>query len=165
MLEVGKIVNVHGIAGELKILPWTDFPEDFCELTTVFTEKKGERTEYKVKSARIHKGCVLVKLEGVNDRNAAELLKNTTVLARREEIPKEEGSFFIADLIGLMVKTESEDLGKLEDVFQTGANDVFSVRQENGKMLYIPSIPNVVKEINPDGGYILITPIDGLLED
>ena len=165
MLEVGKIVNVHGIAGEVKILPWTDFPEDFCELSCLYVEKNGEKIEYKIKSARVHKGCVLAKLDGVNDRTAAERLKNITVFAKREEIPIEEGSYFIADLIGLTVKTEDRILGKLEDVFQTGANDVYSVRCENGKMLYIPAIPSVVAEKNLSEGYILITPIHGLLED
>lgn len=165
MLEVGKIVNVHGIMGEVKILPWTDFPEDFYELSSLFVKEKDGLKEYEIKSARVHKGCVLVKLSGVNDRNAAERMKDTTVLAKREEIPIDEGRFFIADLIGITVKTEEKVIGTLTDVFQTGANDVFSVRSEMGKMYYIPSIPSVVKEINPKEGYILITPMEGLLDE
>ena len=165
MLEVGKIVNVHGISGEVKILTWTDYPEIFCELKRVFIDILGEKKEYKIKSSKVHKGCVLARFTGVDDRSAAEKLKNLTLYAKREEIPIEEGSFFIADLIGLTVKTENEIIGKLEDIFETGANDVYSVRSEKGKMYYIPAIPDVIKEINPEGGYILITPLDGLLED
>lgn len=165
MLTVGKIVNVHGIAGEVKILPWTDFPEDFYEFTSLFIEEKnGTKQEYKIKQARVHKGCVLVKFFEINDRNAAERLKNINVLAKREEVPIEEGRHFIVDLLGLSVKTEEELLGELIDIFNTGANDVYSVRRENGKMLYIPVIPSVVKEINTDDGYILVSLPDGLLE-
>ncbi len=165
MLEVGKIVNVHGIMGEVKILTWTDYPEIFCELDRVFIGVKDEKAEYKIKNSRVHKGCVLARLAGVNDRNAAEKLRNTVLYAKKEEIPIEEGSFFIADLIGLNVKTDKEIIGAVEEVFQTGANDVYSVRSEKGKMYYIPAIPDVIKEINQDEGYILITPLDGLLED
>ena len=165
MLEVGKIVNVHGILGEIKIMPWTDYPENFYDFSVLYIKKANEKTEYEIKSARVHKGCVLVKLAGVDDRTAAEKMKNLTVFAKRDEIKLEEGRYFIADLIGIEVKTEEKVLGKLEDVFQTGANDVYSVRSENGKMLYIPAIPEVIDEINPEGGYILITPLDGMPED
>lgn len=165
MLEVGKIVNVHGIMGDLKILTWTDYPEIFCGLDRVFIDNKGEKKEYKIKSAKVHKGCVLAHFEGINDRNAAEKMKNTVLFALKDEIPIEEGSFFIADLIGLSVKTDEKVIGTLEDVFATGANDVYSVRSEKGKMYYIPAIPDVINEINLENGYILITPLDGLLEE
>lgn len=165
MIEVGKVVNVHGLMGELKIVPWTDSPENFYDFSVLYIEKAKEKRPYKIKSMRLHKGCVLVKLEGIDDRTAAERLKNSTVYAKREEFVLEEGRHFIADLIGLNVKTENESLGTLEDVFQTGANDVYSVRRKNGKMLYIPAIDDVIDEINIEGGYILITPIEGLLED
>lgn len=101
-LEIGQIVNTHGIRGEVKLVPWADSPEFVCQFSTLY----ADGAPLKVSSARVHKGNVIAKLEGVDDVNAAMLLKGKTVHIRRADARLPEGSFFLADLIGLDVVDE-----------------------------------------------------------
>ena len=102
MLEIGKLVNTHGIRGEVKIQPWCDDPYVFDELEYLIIDGK----EYDIERNRYHKTCQIVKLAGVDDMNAAELLKNKIVYINREDIPLPEGRYFVADILGLEVRSE-----------------------------------------------------------
>lgn len=163
LLEIGKVVNTHGIRGELKIQPWCDDPIIFNELDYFYIG--GEK--FDIKGCRLHKNCVLAAVSGINDINAAELLRNKIVTVEREalgELP--EGTYYIADLLGLIVKTDDgRVLGEIEDVIATGSNDVYQVRREGKKPALIPVTDEVVKDVNIDGGYVTVTLMKGLIDD
>ncbi len=150
MLEVGKIINTHGVHGELKVDSWLDDPALFQCLEAV--EVNGR--SYPVLSARVQGRFALVKLEGICSIDDALPLKNRVALARREEIPLEEGAHFIADLIGLeAVNVETgEVFGKVVEIHDFPAQDVYEVL---GKKRYlIPDVPDFVEEIDEEAGCI-----------
>lgn len=156
-LECGKIVNTHGIRGEVKIMPWADSPEFLCTLPTLYIDDKP----YAVRSARPHKGSVLALLEGVEDVNDAILLKNKVVWLSRDDVQLEEGAFFQADLIGLRVVDESgTELGTLREILSPSLQQVYVVRGE--REIMIPNVPAFVLETNVPGGYIKVHLIEGM---
>lgn len=162
MIETGKIVNIHGIRGEIKIQPWADDPavfETFDEL-----EIKGKL--YPIEQARVHKNMVLVKLKGVDTVEQAELLRNKVVSVDRDCFDLPEGFYFIEDLIGLSVINADDGTvyGKLTDVMQTGANDVYEVTAEGGKQYYIPAIKDCVISTDLTEQRMSIRPLEGLFD-
>ncbi|MCL2571139.1 MAG: ribosome maturation factor RimM [Defluviitaleaceae bacterium] len=165
--KIGIIVKPQGIRGELRVLPTTDDPNRFGLLNEVLLRlPKGQETMYKVTSARPHKGLVLVCLEGIGDRNAAEKLVRGVLLVPPEEaLPLDKDEYFIRDLVGLKVETEDgQVLGIIEDVFPTGANDVYIVRDDEGKSFMLPAIKDVVQAVSLEAGTMIVRLIDGLLE-
>ncbi|MCM1227884.1 MAG: ribosome maturation factor RimM [Clostridium sp.] len=164
MLESGKIVNTHGIKGEIKVVPWCDYPEFLCEFDTIYIGK--EKTPYTVDSARVHKNTVLIRLSGINTPEAANALRNKIVYIDRNEIELEEGAYFIQDIIGLTVKNADTGriYGEIKDVLQTGANDVYEIK--NGDKTYlVPAIEDVVIETDIDNSIMLIRPLEGLFDE
>lgn len=163
-LEIGKIVNVHGLRGDVKVVPWCDAPEFLCEFDTLYLGKAQKPVT--VTAARLQKGNVLLHLEGVDTAEAAEALRNQVLYMDRDEVELEEGVYFIQDLIGLEVldADTGKSYGKLSDVMQTGANDVYEIRDETGKTVLIPAIPDVVQETDLDGGIMRIRPLEGLFD-
>ena len=166
--EIGIIVKPHGIAGELRILPTTDDPERFALLSEVYVRPKapGAPVLYKITSSRRHKGLVLLKLAGISDRNAAEKLVGGVLLIPPEKaLALDADEYFIRDLIGLNVETEdSQALGKITDVFSTGANDVYVVQDPTGNSFMLPAIKDVILAVQLPEGKITVRLIDGLLE-
>ena len=158
-LEAGKIVNTHGIAGEVKILPWADGPEFLLDFDTMYID--GQPVE--LKGARVHKNCVLAKLAGIDDINQAMKLRDKIVCIDREDVELEEGAFFLADLMGLEVR-EAETgkvLGTIHDILTPPANNVYVVR--GGEREYmIPAVPEFILETNIDDGYLLVRLIEGM---
>lgn len=148
-LEVGQIVNTHGIKGEIKVVPFTDDINRFDKLKKVYVKTKKESKLYQIESVRYHKNMVLFKLQGIDNPEQAELLKNSFLEIDREDaIPLKEGTYFIADLIGLEVYTdEGKLLGKVDDIYNTGANDIYVVKDELGKTILLPGIKDVIKQV------------------
>ena len=163
-LEIGKIVNVHGLRRDVKVVPWCDEPEFLCEFDTLYLGKAQKPVN--VTAARLQKGNVLLHLEGVDTVEAAEQLRNQVLYMDRDEVELEEGVYFIQDLIGLEVldADTGKSYGKLSDVMQTGANDVYEIKDETGKTVLIPAIPDVVQETDLDGGVMRIRPLEGLFD-
>lgn len=163
ILEIGKVVNTHGIRGELKIQPWCDDPAIFDELEYIYIG--GEK--YNITRSRFHKTCEIVAVEGINNINEAELLKNKIVTIEREmlgELP--EGTYYIADIIGLEVRsTNGNILGVIDNVISTGSNDVYEIKREGKKPLLLPVIDEVINEVNLNDGYVSVTLIKGLADD
>lgn len=164
LLEVGKIVNTHGLRGEVKVVAWMDCPEDFEELENIYIKTRQELVSAAVESVRYQRNNLIVKLAGVDDINDAERYKGCVLLADREELGElPEGVHYIVDLIGLDIVDEvGEKLGVLADVFNTGANDVYDVKREGKKNLLLPVIDEVVKEIDTEGGRITVHVMEGL---
>lgn len=161
-IDVGQIVNTHGLRGEVKVNPRTDMPEVFEIFDKLCTD---DGKEYKVKGVRYQKSCVLLKLSGVEDVDMAERMKGKVLYAERslfEDLP--EDTYLVADIVGLEVKDENTVYGKISDVITTGSNDVYEVRPPVGKNIYIPAIKDVIKEISIEGGYVLIEMPKGLLD-
>ena len=163
LLEIGKIVNTHGIRGEVKIQPWCDEPELFDELEYLFID--GEK--YNIARNRFHKTCQIVQLENVNSIDDAERLKNKIVYINRDDLELPEGRYFIADIEGLTVKEQDgRILGVVDEIIKTGSNDVYSLKDTfNKKPVLIPVIEYVVLETNIDGGYIVVKLPKGLIDD
>ena len=160
MLCVGEIVNTHGVRGELKVIPLVDEANDLLDYTIYFIEDK----KYNVEAVRFHKNFALVKLEGIEDINIAERLKGKFLELSREDLkPLPEGRYYICDLMGLKVIDESlGELGTINEVFNTGSNDVYVVDYMN-KPLCIPEIPGVVKEVDIDNGIMKVVLPKGLI--
>ena len=163
-LEVGQIVNTFGIKGEVKVTPFTNDVSRFDDLEKVYVKTRKEDKLYKVENVRYHKNMVLIKLEGIENPEQAELLKNAYLEVDREDaIPLEEGQYFIVDLIGLDVYTdEGKLLGKVDDIYNTGANDIYVVKDELGKQILLPGIKEVIKEVKLDDR-IIVHLIPGLI--
>jgi 16S rRNA processing protein RimM len=160
---VAQVLAPHGIRGELKCRIVTDFPRQrFKRGNTVILSGRV----YTVRSARIQGQVVLLRLEDVADRTSAESFRGQNVLIDVEEaVALPEGEFYWHQVIGLEVidTTTQTRLGRVADILETGANDVYIVRTETGRELLIPAIKDVVKDIDPTLGRILVEPLPGLL--
>lgn len=163
-LEIGKIVSVHGLKGEVKVQPWCDTPAYFCRFKKLYS-KDGSH-EYIIERSREQGNMVLVKIKGTDTVEAAQAMRNKVLYMDRADAKLPKGSYFVADLIGLRVEDDDGNLfGVLSDVLQTGANDVYEIKNENGKMYYIPAIPSVVLSTDIEGGKMIIYPMEGLFDE
>ena len=156
-IEAGEIVNTHGVRGEVKIMPWTDTPEFLRAVKTLYIDGKPVR----VLASRVHKGALLTSLEGVEDVNAAMRLKGRRVYMDRDDAPLEPGRFFIQDIIGARVVTESgEEIGTLCEVIDAPAGMVYVVRGETEHL--IPAVDEFVLRTDADAGLITVRLIEGM---
>ncbi len=156
-IEAGKIVNTHGVRGEVKIQVWLDSPEFLRRFKTIYIDAKP----VKMLSARVHKGFVIAVLEGVDDINAAMSLKNKTVHIDRADAKLGKGEYFLCDIIGARVENESGELiGVLEDILETPASSVYIVRGESEHM--IPAVPEFILKTDAEQGVITVRLIEGM---
>lgn len=163
-LEIGKVVSTHGLRGELRVDPWCDSPQFLCQFKTLYL-KKGE-TKLSV-SSRPHKTIAIVKAKGIDTIEEAEKLRGRVLYINRSDARLAPGEYFIQDLMGLDVIDidTSKSYGKITDVLKTGANDVYQVTDEKKNDYLIPVIDDVVKEIDINGGKVLIKPLKGIFDD
>lgn len=162
LLEIGKIVNTHGIRGELKIQPWCDDAGVFDDLDCLIIDG----SEREIERNRLHKSCHIVKLKGIESINDAERYKNKIVYVRRGWLSLPEGRYYITDILGLEVREENgRVLGKVGDVIKTGSNDVYVLNDTpDGKPVLIPVLSGVVLKTDIDGGYIIVRLMKGLID-
>lgn len=146
-VNIGTIVAPHGVRGDIRILPQTDYPEQFLDLDYLLL---ADGRKLSVTAARFHKRMVLVKCEEINSMNDAELLRGQEVFVNLEDLPPlDEGEYYVADLIGcVVVDEEGKSIGELKDVISTGSNDVYVIKAENGKDILLPALKKHVFEIN-----------------
>lgn len=165
-LEIGQIVNTFGIKGMVKIKPFTDDINRFDKLKTIYIESKKVRKEYEIEEVKYHKNMVLMKLKGINTPEEADKLRQSYLLVdRSKEEPLEEGVYYIVDLLGLEAYTdEGQLLGKVDDIFNTGSNDIYVIKNELGKQILLPGLPEVLKQVNLEKGRITFHLIPGLME-
>lgn len=164
-LETGKIVNTHGIKGEVRIQPWCDSPEFLKKFEGFFTDGEG-KTFLKLQSLRPAGETAIAKFEGIEDVNAASSLRNKVIFIDRNWVELPKGSYFEQDLLGLTVKDDENGTvyGTIGEVGRTGANDIYRV-DKDGKEVWIPAIKDVIKSTEPENGVMLITPLKGLFDD
>lgn len=164
MLQVGVITQTHGIKGEVKVFPTTDDAQRFKKLKKVTLDNGKERRELEITSVKFFKNLVILKFKGIDDINDVEKYKKASLFVTREDaVPLGENEYFIADLIGLkVVSDEGEELGALDDVLQTGANDVYVVKNDKGEEILVPAIKDCVKNVDIEGGEITLHLLPGL---
>lgn len=163
MIRIGKIVNCHGIKGELTLMPLTDDNRRFKKLKRAFIElPKGEYQEVTVMTAREHKNSVLITVEGVEDRTTAERWKGFYLCVTPEDAVKPKGSYFLHEIIGLEVYEGETHWGKVTEVLQSSSNDVYVVEGE--RTIYLPALKSVVKNIDLEQGKMEVIIPDGLLD-
>ncbi|MBE7020138.1 MAG: 16S rRNA processing protein RimM [Ruminococcaceae bacterium] len=161
-VEVGKVVNTRGLRGEIKVYPLIDELEAFNEFEYLLIKD----TRYNIKGVKFFKNMVFVTLEGVDTIEKAEALKNYSCELYEEDLPElSEGEFYIKDILGMEVITdEGVLLGIVSDVLRTGSNDVYEVKCQGKKPMYIPAIKDVVLDYNIPEGKMTVHIIPGLDE-
>jgi len=167
---VGKIVNTHGIRGDVKVLPQTDFADQrFASGSKLLmvNEESGESREVKIVSSREQKNVYLIKLDGFNNINDVEKFKGWLLkISETEQGELEEGQYYYHQIIGCAVVTEDgEELGTISEILSPGANDVWVVERpkSKGKQLLLPVIDEVVIEVNITDKRITVRLMEGLI--
>ncbi len=164
-LEVGKIVNTHGLKGDVKIVTWTDYPDVFEDIEYVYAKRRKEEIKLTLKNIKYQKNNIIVKFSEINSIEEAETFKNSVLTADREmlgELP--EGVYYIADLIGCTVFEDDKELGKISDVFNTGAADIYAVSRPQNKDLLIPVTDETVLRVDIENKRVDVRLIEGLDE-
>ncbi|MCT2534500.1 ribosome maturation factor RimM [Aquibacillus koreensis] len=168
LYNVGKIVNTHGIKGEVKVIRITDFEERFQKGQQLFFVGKGsnEVIALTVAAHRKHKNFDLLQFESYNSINEVEPFKEGMLKVHHDQMePLDEGNYYYHEIIGCKVVTQDGDeLGVIKEILAPGANDVWVVKRDNQKDLLVPYIEDIVKSVNVKEKMIVIEPMEGLLE-
>lgn len=161
---IGNIVNTQGIKGEVRVMPAVDDVSRFELLEHIFVDRKGNIKEYEIENVRFHKQFVLLKLKGIDDMTTAETLKGTVVKITEDmAVPCEEDEYYIRDLYDMEVVTvEGEKLGIITDIIFTGANDVYAVKNEDGKEILIPAIKECIIKVDVENNTMTVKLLGGL---
>lgn len=164
-LECGQITRAHGINGAMIVNHYCDSYEVFAGIKTLYIKGEDGYTSMRVKKCSPYKNSAIVTVEGINSPEEVTKMRLVSVYAHRNDIPKNDGDFFIVDLIGLEVfdAESGEKYGVLKDVANQGAQDLYVIKRENKPDGYVPAIPQFVREISLEKG-IFITPIEGMLD-
>lgn len=163
-LEVGRIVGTHGVRGEMRVECWANSPEFLKKFKTLYLD--GGKTALSV-SCRPHKNIALVTVKGVGSIEEADELRGKVLYIDRADVKLGEGEHFVQDIIGLKV-TDADTgkvYGEVKDVLKTGSNDVYEMKAEDGKLYYIPVIPDIIDRLDFDAGAVFIHPMKGLFDD
>lgn len=165
LLQVGVITTTHGIRGEVKVYPTTDYVHRFEELESVLLDTGKEYRELKIKSVKYFKQYAILKFKGIDNINDIEKYKGKSLFVTRENAqPLGEDEYYIADLIGMEVYLEDgSHFGTLKDVMETGANDVYIIKTEEGKEVLIPAIYECILDVDVEAGKMEIHLLDGLV--
>lgn len=163
-LEVGKIVGTHGINGEIKLEVWTDSPQWLKKFKTLYFNEGAKNAG--LISSRVHKNLLLITLEGIDDPTKADMLRGSIMYINRDDVRLPKNRFFIQDLIGLKVYNgeTNEYYGVIDDVFMTGANNVYKII--NGEKEYLfPAVDHMIKRTDIDEKVIEVLPIPGIFDE
>jgi 16S rRNA processing protein RimM len=167
LFRIGVFANTHGVRGEIKVFPTTEDINRFDYLKELVMDcgKEGMKT-LEVSGVKYFKNMVILKFKGIDNINNIEKYKGAELYVTRENaIPLEDDEFYIADILGAdVISDEGVRLGVLKDVMQTGANDVYVVKMENGKEVLFPAIPDCVKEVDVENKKLVLHVMKGLLD-
>ena len=158
-IEAGRIVNTHGVRGEVKIEVWLDSPAFLRSCGRVFLDGR----ERKILSGREQKQFLIAQLEGVEDLNTAILLKGRKISIFRGDANLPAGTYFLQDIIGAEVRDETgETIGRLEDILERPASDIYVIRAEDGTEHLVPAVPAFIRKVDADAGIITAHLIEGM---
>lgn len=164
-LEAGRITKLQGLKGELRMQYYCDGPERLDGLKTLYLDK-GKTPVGLTASRYLKSDVTVIKLEGIDTPEDAQKLIGKTLYLNRNDLELSEDEWFIADLIGLSVVDADNGrvYGEIDEIYQNGSTDVYSLRTPDGKQYLFPAIPEVLLETDPDGGKIVIRPLPNLFE-
>lgn len=164
--KIGKIVNTHGIRGELKIVRITDFENRFESGNTVYLQDSDEYKALTISSHRVHKGFDLVQFKGYENINEVEGWKGKVLTIDEEQLTDlEEDEYYYHEIIGCkVITTGDEKLGEVKEILSPGANDVWVVKRPHAKDLLIPYIEQVVKNVDIENSTITVELMEGMLD-
>ncbi|MEJ8553625.1 ribosome maturation factor RimM [Tepidibacter sp. Z1-5] len=162
--NIGQIVKVQGLKGDMRVYPLTDYKERFEEIDWVYISD-DTKTKYEIEKVRYKGNVVILKIKGIDSINDAEkLVKKYLKIPRENARELEEDEYFISDLIGIKAYTvDGEYVGVLDEVLQTGANDVYLIKNDENKEILIPAIKKFVPELSIEDKKMIIDPIEGML--
>lgn len=165
MLRVGVITSTHGVRGEVKVFPTTDDAKRFKTLKKVILDGR-EPLELSIEQVKFFKNMVILKFKGYDNINDVETWRQRDLLITRDQaVELKEDEYFITDLIGLTVVNEEEAVfGRVKDVMETGANDVYVVELTGGKELLLPAIKDCILNVDLEGGRMKVHVLDGLMD-
>lgn len=165
LLKIGVITSTHGVRGEVKVFPTTDDSARFRELRSVFLDTGGELLTLEIQSVKFFRQFVILKFKGIDNMNDIEKYKRCPLLVDREHaVPLEEDEYFIADMLGMEVITENgEKLGRLKDVIETGANDVYVVHSEAHGEVLLPAIKDCILDVDVENQKMKVHLMEGLV--
>ena len=165
LLQVGVISSTHGVRGEVKVFPTTDDVKRFKKLKKVILDTGREHLTLEIESVKFFKQFAIVKFKGIDNINDIEKYKGKSLLVDRENAVKlRKDEYFIADMIGLAVFTEDgEEFGKLRDVLETGANDVYIIDSLKYGEVLVPAIKQCILDVDIENGKMLIHLMEGLV--
>ena len=164
-LEAGKVNNTHALSGYIKFDPWFDSPEIAADIKVFYMKVKDEYQPLTVEKCSVHQNILLMKFKGYDDFDSAVRLKNKILYCDRDDVAIDDGSHFIADLIGLKIidADNGKIYGVLKDILNHGASDIYEIENDEGEMLYMPAVSEFVMKVDLDSG-IYVRPIEGMLE-
>ncbi|MCQ2547886.1 MAG: ribosome maturation factor RimM [Clostridia bacterium] len=159
---IGKITSAVGIKGEVKVYSYSDYKERFGELKYLYFDD----AKHSIKAVRYQKDMAVILFEGVTDRDMAEALRDKDVFIDETQLRVlDEGTYYIRDLIGLdAISTEGDCFGKVKNITQGAAQDIYEIELCNGKMAYIPGVKAFVKEVKL-GEYVKFQLIPGMIDE
>ena len=165
LLKVGVITTTHGVRGEVKVYPTTDEPERFLDLEYVLLDTGKELRRLDIKNVRFFKNLVILKFDGIDNINDIEKYRKMPLLVSRENaVELEEDEYYMADIIGMDVYTEDgEKFGVLEDIMETGANDVYVVSTEAHTEVLLPAIHDCILDVDTENRKMTVHLMDGLI--
>lgn len=162
--QVGVITGTHGLRGEVKVFPTTDDPGRFLDIKEVTLDIPGGERRVSIRSVKFFKKFVILGFKGMERIEDVEKLRGCALIVdRKDASPLEEGEYYVADLIGVSVRTQDgTEIGTLKEVIETGANDVYAVAREGKKDLLLPAIPECILQVDPEEGYMIVYVMPGL---
>lgn len=166
-ITVGKVAAPFGIRGEVKVVPLTDFPERFSNRGRYYLSKQNLFKTVEIQEVKIRGRDIIIKFEGIDSPEAARKYRNALLQVPRSEVlPLPEGHYYHYQIVGLLAITEDGTLlGRVAEVLETGSNDVFLVKDDQGRECLLPALKEVVRKIDLEKGMLLVCPLPGLLED
>lgn len=161
---IGKVVNIHGIKGEVKIYPYTDDIDNLSNIDKLYLDEKLS-LEYNVENCRVHKNMLITKFKEISDPDVALKLKDKNVYIPKSDLEElEEGTYYIFDLIGIEIfDMDQNKIGVLEDVQNSGANDVYEINTTDNKKIYLPAIHGVIKKVDIKNKKMYVDIMKGLI--
>lgn len=166
MLRIGVVTTTHGIRGEVKVFPTTDDISRFKKCDEVILVTRTGNLMLHVKSVKFFKNMVILGFKEFNDINEVEAFRKCDLMVTREHaLPLKEGEYYLCDVIGAEVVAEDgSPIGEVTDVIETGANNVFAVRLEEGREVLFPVIPDCIKKVDTEAGVVTAHIMKGLME-
>ena len=167
LLQVGIITSTHGVRGEVKVYPTTDDVKRFKKLKDIILDTGKEQLPLEIEGVKFFKQMVILKFKGLDNMNDVEKFRQKSLyVTRANAVRLRKDEYFIADLIGIKVyDEENKELGVLEDVMVTGANDVYVIKLNDGRELLLPAIKQCILEVDVPEGRMMVHVLEGLLED